>query len=326
MKRHQNEFIFFQVFSSLGRLMSFFIGLYGFSLLAAPAMPADPHSGQAYGLITHFFHMDQSIGRVEAVNIAVKDEAHYQIKTVSIRGEAQFPEIRLKLRVPKERQGRLPVIVFFAGFQTGDAVLDLVGDNKEAIYVGFQYPMPLQLMDGLPILEFYKLESISAMMAGAMKWLFEQDFVDQHKVNVVSVSFGTLFYPLAQRLLLREGYQPRTITFGYGGADIPELIEGPLKGKIGVNEMGLTKLVVRYGTWFVDPLFHLRHLQGPFLVVRGAEDEKFPVQSHEAMLRELPEPKTVVTLPGPHISPDRQELIGPFMQSVYGFIQQNNGI
>lgn len=309
-------------------LISVFLGIVTLSslVMAGPMMPALPSSDAAFASILKYFHMENGIGPVEALSVQVEEFPQYTLKTVELKGQASFPPVHLKLKIPKEARGSLPALVFFAGFQTGDEVLKIIPTPKDSIYVGFQYPMPIDLKEGLPLFEFQKIEFISAMMAGAMKWLFEQPEIDHQRVNVVAVSFGTLFYPLAQRILSENSYQPRTITLGYGGADIPELLGPVLKGKMGEKEIGLTKLVVRYGTWFVDPLFHLSHLRGPFLIVRGADDEVFPAQTHNSLLSQLPDPKTVVTLPGPHILPDRADLVGPFLKTVQNFIIENKGI
>jgi hypothetical protein len=289
---------------------------------AVPAMPSDPYSDQAYQTIKDYYHLNETLPRFEVEEVTFKTEGDYQLQTVRIRVQG-FPDAVLTLKMPHSFLAPLPAVVLFTGFQTGNQAVQLVGDPENVIYVGFQYPWPISYSTGSLLWDWHRMEVIPILMAVSLAWLNEQPFINSNKINVVNVSFGTLFFPLAQRILNNQGVFPRTTTFAYGGAGIDEVISHQLQGKLGPLELIATKTLIRSQTWFVDPTFHLRHLGGPFLIVKGSEDTVFPPIASQTLEKELRDPKTIITLPGSHIQPDKPELIRAFMFEVDKFLRAN---
>ena len=111
-----------------------------------------------------------------------------------------------------------------------------------------------------------------------------------------------------------------------GGAEISEIISHQLQNKINPLQLEMTKAIVKNQTWLVEPKFHLPHLQGPLLVINGAEDEVFSPASKQILIDNLTQAPKVITLPGGHIQPDRTDIIQKFMQEVMLFLKENNAL
>lgn len=290
-----------------------------------PVMPADASSKEAYLEIKNYFQIQEGLPEALLEATEIKSESNYNLLNLRLKLENE-QSLQLVLKIPKVFRPPLAAVVLFTGFQTGSEVVNLVGDPKDCIYVGFQYPWPIQSDQGKLIWNWERMQKIPLLMATAMKWLYQQPYVDRDKINVVNVSFGTLFFPLAQRFLNDENLFPHSIVFAYGGVDIPEVIVGELFKNKGLLEITLAKNFIRTETWFVEPKYHLPHLHGPFLVVNGESDTVFPEISKQGLFDGLVEPKTLVTLPGGHIQPDKKELISLFLTEVEKFLRETHSL
>lgn len=295
-----------------------------------PLMPEDPSSPEAYSEIKSFLQIHQGLPQALLLSRteSLIDDGRFVLETVQLELSG-YPPIVLTLKKPAQREqgsAPLPAVVLFTGFQTGDQAVDLVEPSEQIIYVGFQYPWPLDFQAHNIRWDWRRMEVIPVMMAGALLWLSEHPELDRTKINVISVSFGTLFYPLAQRILNDLGIRPRSIVFGYGGVDLPLIIGTALRKHMGPNEVEFAKVLIRTQTWFVDPQYHLRHLDGPFLVVLGSEDPIFPMASQDGLIERLMEPKKIVYQSGGHINPTNKELIQNFMAEVMTFLTETGSL
>lgn len=292
---------------------------------AVPVAPADPHSLEAFEKIKEFYKVSRGLPAFKIASIENKESSHFILQTIHLSVDG-YPEISMTLKFPKTFRPPISALVLFTGFQTGSEAINLVGDPENSVYIGFQYPWPFKQKNGLVQWDWSRMQMIPLLMSVGLAWLHQQPYIDRTKINVVTVSFGTLFYPLAQRFLNDQGLYSKTTVFGYGGVDIPEVIGGELAKKMGANELEVSKVVIRQQTWFLEPRYHVAHLKGPFLVVNGETDTVFPTPSKAGLSDNLAEPKKVVSLPGGHIQPDKPEIIEAFMSEVKKFLTENKAL
>ncbi len=292
---------------------------------AIPSVPADPYSPEAFETIKNYYHVTDSLPAVQVSSIDTSVESEFVLQTVHLSVK-DYPEVVLTLKLPKLFRPPLPAIVLFTGFQTGSQAVNLLGVPDKSIYVGFQYPWPLELSGSNLKWDWHRIEVIPILMSAALSWLHQQPFIDNTKINVINVSFGSLFYPLAQRLLNEHGIWPKTVVFGYGGVDIAEVIGHELRKNLGPVEQEVVKTMIRNQTWFVEPKYHVQHLKGPFLVINGEGDTVFPQTSREGLITRLAEPKKIVNLPGPHIQPEEKQVIHSFLREVEIFLRENEAL
>ncbi len=294
--------------------------------LTWPLPPADPSSLEAFNLIKKTYQIDDLLNNYKISKIESEINENFVIQTVHIQ-TSFTPEVVLVLKIPNAPQiQKQSAVVLFSGFQTGADAIKLVEENNSSIFVGFQYPFPIDFKNASLNFNWDKLKVIPAMMAVALSWLHQQPFIDSQKINVVTVSFGSLFYPLAQRFLNEYNYYPKTTVIGYGGVDITGIILNHLKIKQGSFDEQVAKPLIHSQLWFLEPSYHIHHLRGPTLVVHAEEEKIFPIKSRNELNENLQEPKKIIILPGPHIQPDRPDLIKKFMSEVLSFISSNYGI
>ena len=72
----------------------------------------------------------------------------------------------------------------------------------------------------------------------------------------------------------------------------------------------------------VSPTQHLKHLKGPFLIIRGLKDNTIPELSSMSLYNNLPEPKMLIELNTEHINTDKPDVILETMTSVVNWLSQ----
>ncbi len=247
-------------------------------------------------------------------------------------------EIKIYMQVPSDiKQGeKLPVIFLMAGFDTAKETIKLADLFGRNIVITYDYPIPVSL-DIEKIHEWLKwgilesIEKIPGQITSITKWLYAQDFVDTSRLNLVSVSLGTLFSPLGQRL---SSYFDRpfvTMTLGYGGVEIGELAYKYFKEKgrkefpfLGAKELHILAKIaaneVSQAFSSLEPGLHLPQLKGDFLLIYGREEELFPKISMERQQELTPEPKETVWLEGRHVKLKRRGLTLKLLQTVHQWL------
>lgn len=284
-----------------------------------PAIPTDPYSDASYLVTKQYFGIADKQPQFRVLEVVnTLEENSYILQKVRIQVES-WPVIELVLKLPRVFTPPLSAVVLFTGFQTGSQSVSLVGDPDNRIYIGFQYPWPIDFRNNSVVWDWHRMEMLPLYMSVALRWVYAQPFIDAHRVNIVNVSFGTLFYPLAQRILNEIDLYPQSVVFGYGGADISEVVGHHWQNKLGSVELSLLKQWTHLQVWFVEPKYHISHLRGPFLVVNGENDTVFPNISRNDLIGGLNGPRKVVTLLGPHIQPEEKEVIRNFLNEVAKF-------
>jgi hypothetical protein len=309
--------------------------LYSIFVFSMPKKPLAPDSAEAFAQINSYYGIDKGLPAYteKSQNDQIKGDFIYRNVTLTINSPVlkNTNEFTFVLKIPVQTTKlSFPVLSLFTGFQTGSEAVDLIENQGDNILLGFQYPMPL-LQDGHQwSWDWTAFESIPLLMTITMDWLHRQAYVDNNKINILSVSFGSIFTPLALRWLQMFNIRVKTTTLGYGGGDIPLIVGNELKNYFGKNETGFFKILLAHQTWMYEPKFHVANLNsnlfGNFLIVQGEQDTVFPPESIAVFTEKIPAQKKVVTLPGTHIQPNRQDLIKPFIETVRSFLLEQNAI
>lgn len=305
--------------------------LYSAFVLALPQKPNNPESNEAFAKINSYYGVDAGLPlySVKEISDQLKDNFIYRSVTLIIQSPflRNQNELKFILKIPAvSSRANLPAIAVFSGFQTGQEAVDLIDNQGENILLGFQYPMPLNLNGHQWSWEWSSFESIPLLMTVALHWLQQQSYIDSSRINILSVSFGSIFTPLALRWMQMFNINIKTTILGYGGGNIPLVVGNELKNYLGKNETEIIKILLTHQTWIYEPKYHVAQLKGTFLIIHGQEDQVFPAESIAIFDEKIISQKKIITLPGSHIQPDRKDLIDNFIKTVREFLVEQNAI
>jgi hypothetical protein len=207
---------------------------------------------------------------------------------------------------------RLPVIVVLGGLGTGARNIDWVLEPGENVLVGYDWPIPTAMPNGLDLLAaapdlHRRAFAIPGQIQTAMAWVAAQDWADPERISLLGFSLGALAAPAAQRL---GPVAPGWTVLAYGGTPLGPLIAANphLEPRWVAQLLGLAAdLALRP----LAPGRHLPHLRGRFLVLEGATDEFVPAEAAARFRDLVPDPKRVVAFPGGHmgVGPRQLELL-----------------
>lgn len=221
--------------------------------------------------------------------------------------------IRLTTSMPREdTSAPLPVVFILAGLRTGRESLAVVPTHGASILVGFEYPYdPAQWERGRPLPEALRIRrailDVPSQVVTAARFLRAMPSVDPTRTALLGYSFGALFVPATQRLAMAEEVPFDALTLAYGGVDLRALIAANLRVEPHWLR-GVLAHVAATALRAVEPERHLPELDGSFLVIRGARDDRIPAELSARLAALTPEPREVVTLDAGHMGPDAVEV------------------
>lgn len=305
--------------------------LYSAFVLALPQKPMNPESIEAFTKINTYYGIETGLPNysVKEISDQLKDSFIYRSVTLTIQSPILRDQNELKffLKIPAvSSRPNYPAIALFSGFQTGQEAVDLIENQGENILLGFQYPMPINLNSHQWNWDWSSFESIPLLMTVAIHWLHQQNYINSSRINILSVSFGSIFTPLALRWMQMFNINIKTTILGYGGGDIPLVVGNELKNYLGKNETEIIKILLTHQTWIYEPKYHVAQLAGTYLIVHGQDDQVFPAESIAVFDDKILAQKKIITLPGSHIQPDRKDLIDNFIKIVREFLVEQNAI
>lgn len=221
--------------------------------------------------------------------------------------------IRVTTSRPAEAaKAPMPLLVILAGLRTGRESLGVVPVHGPNLLVGYQYPYDRETWyqrakpGQIPVIRRAALD-VPWQVSHVAGRLRAEPYVDSVRTALLGYSFGAMFVPAAQRLAADHGHGFDAAILAFGGVDIGGLMEANLD--VGPRAIG------RAAAWLagtllhaLEPERHLPHLTGRFLVIRGAADRQIPAELSERLAALTPEPRTVVTLEGGHMSPRNREV------------------
>ena len=210
---------------------------------------------------------------------------------------------------------KLPLVLVLGGLGTGEhniRFIEAAGDNA---VVGYDWPFPAPFPKGIgALIEIPALRaralSVPGQVAAVLNWLSMQPWSDRQRVSIVGFSLGAVAAPAAERAALREGIDIRWTVLAYGGvglgtlvADNPRVKPAWMRPLLGAG----TALLL----WPLEPMEHLPHLTGHFLILTADNDTIIDPRASAGLERLTPDPKTIVETIGDHVGTgrDRQALL-----------------
>jgi hypothetical protein len=238
-----------------------------------------------------------------------------ELRHLSFRDET-LGKIGLVVSLPDPLPDRrLPVVVVLGGLGTGAQNIAHVGPAGDNAVVGYDWPMPPDLSAGWGLLRaapdlYRRVLTVPGQMAAGLDWVLEQPWADRERVSLLGFSLGALAAPATQRVADQQGQTIGWTVLAYGGAPLGALLAGHPR----VRPDWLRPIVGELATLLlrpVDPVEHLPHLTGRFLLLGSRADELIPQAAADRMRAVTPEPKTVVLFTGDHmgVGPGQMELL-----------------
>ncbi|MBL7546123.1 MAG: hypothetical protein JNL11_20050 [Bdellovibrionaceae bacterium] len=254
-----------------------------------------------------------STSRPDTVQInSLKSESGFDLYKVVLHYPAAGT-INLLLKGPQgffnSSSLSFPSLLIVSGFFTGEQSVHLVGDFKDKIVVGFEYPYSVQNFMDEPVNVLQFMRKTPAQVALTLKWLSQQSWVRSDRLSVMGVSLGGVFLPSSLHLSQSIGVRLEKAVYVCTGVDLRLILIENLKSY--VAEPFLSPLVdsLLIPTQLINPQLHLPYLKGSSLVIQTAQDTVIPLTSRQGLFNLLPNPKREVVIPGPHINPDQTEVI-----------------
>jgi dienelactone hydrolase len=237
------------------------------------------------------------------------------LRHVALR-EPGLGEIRFVVSLPDPLPaGRLPVIVVLGGLARGQDNLAPLPDPGDNAVLAYDWPLPPSLPTGLDLLGrapdlHRRVLSVPGQVDAALAWATEQGWADPERVSLLGFSLGALAAPAAQRLAEGRGQRIGWTVLAYGGAPIGDLLSDHplLRPRWAGPPLGAAAdLLLRP----VEPLRHLPHLGGRFLVLSGRDDRLIPARAAKTLRDATPQPRAEVAFEGDHmgVGPGQRALL-----------------
>lgn len=198
-----------------------------------------------------------------------------------------------------------PVLFVSAGFFAGTQPVDLMKDDSDFVIAAFEYSdHPHDLMSQ-PEELVNILKQVPARLFFSVRWLQQQNWVAHDQVHILGLSLGSLYLPVALRLL--QSYKIPFASFinGFGGAEVRTPFFHVLQGYLDDEKAGIAADLVETLTAPFDPAIYLPRLKGPKLVLHATRDELFTPEVSEQLDETITGPKLTCFLNARHIDMDR---------------------
>ena len=240
--------------------------------------------------------------------------AGYVSQPVRLRASSGL-SVDLLVRAPEEDLGPRPLFLILGGYRTGEQAAMLVEDTRGAVVAAMAYPFdgPLDIK-GLAVVRYVPrirralLDTPPAVQL-ALDHLLSRPDVDPMRVELVGVSFGAFFTPIAAALDQRV----TRLWLIHGAARPYTLFEYSLRRFVPYKApRALVAAVVNVlaaGPRLAPELWVPQVAPRPVIMINASDDERLPREAVEALYASALEPKEQIWLPGQHVQPNREEVV-----------------
>ncbi len=207
-------------------------------------------------------------------------------------------------------EGHKPVVTIVGGRRSDERLLATLGAPGDNVVVIYHWPSAIRNAHGLRVwLKGASLvrtiNLVPAQIATMQHWLATQAFADSARLSLLGFSLGAQAVPAAEELAQRMAAPSAWLILAYGGAPLAALIESdPRLGPSWLRGLLAPWLARRFAA--CEPLLHLPHLRGQFLVLEGSGDHLVSLTARDNLWRAVPEPKQRIVLEGNHIGLGRE--------------------
>lgn len=271
------------------------------------------------------------IDGLEDITSRIHPATHHLYDTITLTHE-KLGDVQLTIRYPTSQRPTepKPVVFFVTGLFSGHRILEYMGDVGDNVLVAFSYPLDREASFRHPNQLLNSLRRIYEQISASLKWVSQQDWADSNRLHTVGVSLGTVVLPLGLRWAQANGVQVQSTVLAYGGANLGDVIARELTQRLGFRDPGRDRTVRDFleTIWTpLDPIHHLPHLQGDFLVIQGEGDDIVPEEATQALLNRLPNGRrTHKKFAGGHINLDKWDLIADVRDYIFAWMQDKGFI
>jgi len=206
-------------------------------------------------------------------------------------------------------------------------IINLAGDVPGVHVVALDYQVASGNSLAEKILATAKhLFQIQAHILISLLWLAHQDEYDPSRISILNVSFGTFIAPLSLRAASQFGFKSAATIFAFGGAEIKNFILPFSENIIDSKAREEWQRYIVNSLDLIEPSKQLKHLTGPFLVIRGLNDQVIPLASSEALEHSLSEPKEILLLKTRHINVNESATLQLMREAVVAFLRKHAAI
>jgi dienelactone hydrolase len=238
-------------------------------------------------------------------------------------------ELRL-LRAPHVPGAALrPAAVILGGHRTGRDAVELVGDPGEVVVAALDYPLEgddrikglRAILESLPRIRRALLDTPAAA-ALALDWLATEPGVDPARIELLGVSLGGVFAPVA------GGISPRAarVWLVHGAGEPRAWLDHGLRRKVGFAPLrwaaGSLAFLLARGPAFAPERWLPDLGSRELVVVAGRNDDRLPAAMVEEYLERVEGPLRLRWTDGGHVDPDEpeilRELVGTVLDGIAG--------
>ena len=224
--------------------------------------------------------------------------------------------------LPPDDLGRRPLFLILGGYRTGEQAATLVDETHGAIVaaIGYPYHGPINVsglgvVPHLPAIRRAILDTPPAIEL-ALDHLLARPDVDPGRVELVGVSLGAFVTPAAAAL------DPRVtrLWLVHGAGRPGAVLEHGLRRYI---DHGVPRALVATAANLVFAGPHLAPERWlayvhprPVVVINASGDARLPAEAVASLYRSAREPKERIWLSGPHVHPQRPDLVQAIMDVI----------
>lgn len=253
----------------------------------------------------------------------VVDGVDFESRKIEMRA-GDLGRVTLHVKIPKGVSAA-PAVILLPGLNTQADLLEQFDSSEKYVRVMVEYPFPQAATRAKRIQQaIVKAFELQLKTVTVFNWVKNLDYVDETRISVVSVSYGTFLAPFALRVAQTQGFDPYALVFAYGGADLKSIILPELEKAMSSADFDhIQKPLNQFFKW-TSPSQHLPHLntQTGYLVLSGAKDEVIPSESSKVLYERLPDPKESVKLDSGHIGINRPETVKMAFDSIHDWLKK----
>ena len=223
--------------------------------------------------------------------------------------------VDLTVRVPDGPVRPRPTVLLLGGRGTGRDAARLGHDIGDVVVAALSYPFAgdptvtdLQAVLQLPRIQRAVLDTVPAILL-ATDYLLEQPYIDANRLELVGVSLGAFLVSPAGVLDKRI----RRVWIVHGAGKPVEVIDYGLRDKVHIRPLrrmiAALVNVLAAGHYLAPERWVGRISPRPVIAINARDDGRLPRASVEALHAALKDPYEIVWLDGPHVQPNRPEVI-----------------
>ncbi len=268
-------------------------------------------------------------GYIENIETEVLEKnEQFNLEHFTIKASQGF-KLNGYIKSPPKKTDKLPAVILLGGLFSGKMIVDFVDfDPVETpvIMISTDYPYEgekrlkwWQVLFAIPRIRKAAFNSISGIFL-TIDMLEEMEHIDKDRIYLTGVSFGSFFCLAAAACTQKI----KSVASIYSGSKIEKLVEVnlPYKMKFFNKLVGLlAKLLVHP----LEPLHYVGDISPrPFLVMGGADDERFPAKYTEMLYEKAGDPKDIIWIQSNHMEPQKTKLISQLTKEVTVWMKSRN--